>query len=66
MPVVALGGDWANGFRVLEMVKLEMVKMVAENITGGVVASCGHFIPEERPDEVVRHVRAMMTKRAVR
>jgi pimeloyl-ACP methyl ester carboxylesterase len=36
--------------------------MVAESVTGGVIADCGHFISEERPDEVVRHVLAMTAK----
>jgi pimeloyl-ACP methyl ester carboxylesterase len=43
-----------------------MVKMVAENVEGGVIADCGHFVPEERPEEIVRHILAMtnMTKKA--
>jgi pimeloyl-ACP methyl ester carboxylesterase len=57
VPVVALGGDKALGANVLEW-----VKMVAESVTGEVIADCGHFIPEERPDEVVRHVLAMTAK----
>ncbi len=57
VPVVALGGDKALGASVQEMAAL-----VAENITGGVVTDCGHFIPEERPDEVVRQIQAMLAK----
>jgi pimeloyl-ACP methyl ester carboxylesterase len=37
-----------------------MVEMVAKNVDGGSIADCGHFVPEERPDEVVRYVRAML------
>jgi pimeloyl-ACP methyl ester carboxylesterase len=51
VPVVALGGEQANGGRIREMVEL-----VAEQVGGGVVADCGHFIPEERPEELVREV----------
>jgi pimeloyl-ACP methyl ester carboxylesterase len=54
VPVVALGGDKALGANVLEWVKL-----VAASVTGDVIADCGHFIPEERPRDVVRHVLAM-------
>jgi len=57
VPVVALGGTKGLGDRVLAM-----VKMVAENVEGRVIADCGHFVPEERPEEIVRHVLAM-TKR---
>jgi len=31
-------------------------------VTGGSIVKCGHFIPEERPDEVVRHILAMTAK----
>jgi pimeloyl-ACP methyl ester carboxylesterase len=61
VPVVALGGTKGLGDLVLPM-----VKMVAENVEGGVIADCGHFVPEERPEEIVRHILAMtnMTKKA--
>jgi pimeloyl-ACP methyl ester carboxylesterase len=61
VPVVALGGTKGLGDLVLPM-----VKMVAENVEGRVIADCGHFVPEERPEEIVRHILAMtnMTKKA--
>jgi pimeloyl-ACP methyl ester carboxylesterase len=64
VPVVALGGAKGLGEQVLPM-----VKMVAENVEGGVIADCGHFVPEECPEEIVRHVLALtkktnMTKKA--
>jgi len=40
----------------------KMVEMVAENVDGGSIADCGHFVPEERPDEIVRHVLAITKK----
>jgi pimeloyl-ACP methyl ester carboxylesterase len=43
-----------------------MVKMVAEDVEGQVIADCGHFVPEERPEEIVRHVLAMTKKTARR
>jgi len=52
VPVIALGGEKAQGGRIAEMVAL-----VAETVEGGSVPDCGHFIPEERPDEIVRRVR---------
>ena len=64
VPVVALGGAKGLG----ELV-LPMVKMVAQNVEGGVIPDCGHFVPEERPGEIVRHILALtkktnMTKKA--
>ena len=53
-PVVALGGANGLGARVRAMVKL-----VAADVRGGVIADCGHFVPEECPDEVVRRVLSM-------
>jgi pimeloyl-ACP methyl ester carboxylesterase len=61
VPVVALGGTKGLGDRVLAM-----VTMVAENVEGRVIADCGHFVPEERPEEIVRHVLAMTRNRAGR
>jgi pimeloyl-ACP methyl ester carboxylesterase len=59
VPVIALGGEKGLGANVLAMVKL-----VATDVTGGVVPDCGHFLPEERPDEIVRHVRALTIESA--
>jgi pimeloyl-ACP methyl ester carboxylesterase len=57
VPVVALGGTKGLGDRVLAM-----VKMVAEDVEGRVIADCGHFVPEERPEEIVRDILAMTKK----
>ncbi len=51
VPVIALGAARANSDRVQSMVQL-----VAENVRGGVIPECGHFIPEERPDAIVKAV----------
>jgi pimeloyl-ACP methyl ester carboxylesterase len=61
VPLVALGGDRAQGLQIRKM-----VEMVAENVDGGSIVNCGHFVPEERPDEIVRHVLAMMKNAAQR
>ncbi len=49
MPVLALGGEFGEGNAVLDS-----VKQVAEDVRGGIVEGAGHFIPEERPDELVK------------
>jgi pimeloyl-ACP methyl ester carboxylesterase len=53
VPVVALGGASGLGAKVGEM-----VKMVAEHVDANVLEDCGHFVPEERPDELTRHILA--------
>ena len=59
MPVVALGGEKGLGDKVLMM-----VKRVAKDVKGETIPNCGHFLPEERPDVVVRHVQAMSARAA--
>ncbi len=58
VPVLALGGAKGLGARVGEMLSL-----VAETVESTLVADCGHFIPEERPEEVVRHVLTLTASR---
>ncbi|MBD5654771.1 MAG: alpha/beta hydrolase, partial [Candidatus Eremiobacteraeota bacterium] len=53
VPVVAVGGAAGLGTRVGETVSL-----VAERVHGVLVSDSGHFVPEERPEEVVRLVLA--------
>jgi pimeloyl-ACP methyl ester carboxylesterase len=54
IPVVALGGEKGLGALVGKF-----VSMVASNVQSKVIPSCGHFIPEERPDVVVEQVRVL-------
>ena len=61
VPVVALGGEKGLGENVLKMVKL-----VAKDVEGGTIADCGHFLPEEKADEVIRHVQALAKRAAER
>ena len=57
VPVVAIGGAKSLGPHVGEM-----LKMVARQVESEVLSDCGHFVPEERPDAVIRHVLAMAAK----
>jgi pimeloyl-ACP methyl ester carboxylesterase len=45
MPVLAYGAEFSLGASMLEG-----VKKVAENVEGGTVLSCGHYVPEEAPE----------------
>jgi pimeloyl-ACP methyl ester carboxylesterase len=51
VPVVAIGGELSRADYVREM-----VESVAHTVTGVVVPGCGHFVPEERPDEIIDRV----------
>ena len=57
VPVVALGGRKGLGTKVGEM-----VSKVAAHVEAHTLDDCGHFMPEERPDFVIRHVLAMAAK----
>lgn len=48
MPVLAIGGDKANGG-----VLGEQMKIVAENSTTIIVKNCGHWLMEEQPRETM-------------
>jgi pimeloyl-ACP methyl ester carboxylesterase len=45
IPILALGGDRGSAPDIYEA-----MKPLCENIRGGVVADCGHYIPEEQPE----------------
>jgi pimeloyl-ACP methyl ester carboxylesterase len=48
-PVLALGGERSMGTHTFEM-----MKRVAINVQGGSVDRCGHFIPDEQPDYLIK------------
>jgi pimeloyl-ACP methyl ester carboxylesterase len=57
MPVLALGGGKGFG-RGIET--LESLQRVSNDVRGGVIEDCGHWIQEEKPDEVVKQVLAFL------
>jgi len=58
MPVVTLAGDKGLGSKVGEGIRL-----VAETIEEHVIADCGHFVPEERPEDVISLISRMTAAR---
>jgi len=58
VPIVALGGA-SNG---LGAKVGEMVKLVAEHVEAHTLSDGGHFLPEELPDVVVKHILSMAAK----
>jgi pimeloyl-ACP methyl ester carboxylesterase len=57
VPVVAIGGAKGLGAKVAEMVRL-----VAADVEAVTLSDCGHFVPEERPDEVVQRILLMANR----
>jgi pimeloyl-ACP methyl ester carboxylesterase len=53
MPVLALGGALTLGDRVKEA-----FEQVADNVRGGAIPFCGHWIPDERPEWLTVELRA--------
>jgi pimeloyl-ACP methyl ester carboxylesterase len=52
VPVLAVGGEISTSGALVA----EMMREVAEDVTGARIAGTGHWVPEERPDEFVRAV----------
>jgi pimeloyl-ACP methyl ester carboxylesterase len=51
VPIVAIGGAQSLGAGVGEM-----LKMVAENVSTHVIENAGHFLPEEKPQEITNYI----------
>jgi pimeloyl-ACP methyl ester carboxylesterase len=49
MPVLALGGARAEA-RGRGVEPLDSARVLADNVQGGAIPDCGHFIPEEQPE----------------
>jgi pimeloyl-ACP methyl ester carboxylesterase len=54
-PTVAIGGVKGLGAKVGQGVTL-----VAAHVDARTIADCGHFVPEECPNELVRHILALV------
>lgn len=57
MPVLAL---WGSAGLPARLPVLDIWRCYAEDVTGAEIADCGHFLPEERPEEVLEHLRAFL------
>jgi pimeloyl-ACP methyl ester carboxylesterase len=58
MPVLALGGE-----RSFHKLPLRSMTELAENVRGGVVERCGHWIPEERPDYLIQQLNTFFAEK---
>ncbi|MET9292271.1 alpha/beta hydrolase [Streptomyces sp. NPDC003077] len=57
MPVLAL---WGSSGLPARLPTLEIWRQYAEDVDGAEIPECGHFIPEERPDALVAHLRKFL------
>ena len=58
MPVLALGGEKSFGTQMADIMRL-----VATEVRGGIIANSGHWVMEERPAATVEAVRAFLDGR---
>jgi pimeloyl-ACP methyl ester carboxylesterase len=56
MPVLAMGGGYIPvlGGNITMPSVIYGMKILAQNVQGIIVPNSGHFIPEERPDFVIK------------
>lgn len=57
MPVLALGGERGFG-----ETTIKSMQRLAENVSGGVIERCGHWIPEERPEYLIEQLLAFFSE----
>jgi len=58
MPVLALGADHSFGTQMADIMRL-----VASDVTGGVIAGSGHWVMEEQPKQTTAAIVDFITKR---
>ncbi|OUD12881.1 alpha/beta fold hydrolase [Thioflexithrix psekupsensis] len=57
MPVLALGGEFGLGDHTFHA-----MRQVAENVHGGTIAKCGHWMCEEQPHVLFEHLEHFVTR----
>lgn len=57
VPVLALGGENSGG-----AFPFSSLAQLAEHVCGGIIPQCGHYIPEEQPEELVRRLSAFFSQ----
>lgn len=59
MPVLALGGDHSFGTQMADIMRL-----VASDVSGGVIADSGHWVMEEQPQQTTAKIAAFIAKQS--
>ncbi|MHC3472646.1 alpha/beta fold hydrolase [Streptomyces sp. 7R007] len=57
MPVLAL---WGSAGLPARLPSLDIWRQYADDVTAAEIPECGHFIPEERPDVLLTHLRKFL------
>ncbi|MFJ4617222.1 alpha/beta fold hydrolase [Streptomyces sp. NPDC088812] len=57
MPVLAL---WGSAGLPARLPSLDIWRQYADDVTAAEIPACGHFIPEERPDALLTHLRKFL------
>ncbi|MES4900771.1 MULTISPECIES: alpha/beta hydrolase [unclassified Streptomyces] len=57
MPVLAL---WGSAGLPARLPTLDIWRQYADDVTGAQIPECGHFIPEERPEALLAHLRTFL------
>ncbi|MFF3501619.1 alpha/beta fold hydrolase [Streptomyces sp. NPDC003247] len=57
MPVLAL---WGSAGLPARLPSLDIWRQYADDVTAAEIPECGHFIPEERPDALLAHLRTFL------
>ncbi len=57
IPVLAIGGEHSYGLQIVSM-----LQEFGPDVTGGSVAGCGHWMPEERPTEVTEQLLRFLSE----
>ncbi len=58
MPVLALGGDHSFGTQMADIMRL-----VADDVRGGIIANSGHWVMEEQPQQTTAKIVAFIDKK---
>ncbi len=58
MPVLALGGDHSFGTQMADIMRL-----VADDVSGGIIANSGHWVMEEQPQQTTAKIVAFIDKK---
>jgi pimeloyl-ACP methyl ester carboxylesterase len=58
MPILALGGEQSFGTQ-----QADIMRIIAANVEGGIIANSGHWIMEEQPKATVKAIRTFLDKK---